>query len=543
MFLQMGFLQAQEETPEHAWVYFKDKPDAVYFLQAPHLMLTQKALDRRSKQGINPNEKDVPLCPDYVASIATATGVTVKARSKWMNAVHVLGTPSDIEDLQNLTAVDSIQFANKSRDNTQPSITPQEQKITKINKLKTLESYSYGSSFHQTNMMEVDAFHNVGYDGQGMYIAVIDAGFYGVGTARAFEHVVDDNTENGQVLGGYNYVQQSSNFYTNTGSDHGTQVLSTITANIDNQFVGTAPKASFYLFITEDVANETPLEESLWVQAAEKADSLGVDIINTSLGYSEFDEGKYNYTYADMDGKTTFISRGATIAAQKGMVVVNSIGNSGNDSWKYMTAPADADGIVSVGAVNEDESLASFSSFGPTSDHRIKPETLAQGGEVYVVDENNNIKTSNGTSFSGPIIAGVAACLWQAYPNKKSLEIREMIIKNSDNYLNSTDQGGYGILRVGNLLPQLSNPLEEQHKKDYNILFDQVSNVIQFQFYNTPTEPLHVQLFSITGVVLENKQMIGSNNTININSYTNGVYYLRYSYKGKNGVRVVYKIN
>ncbi len=541
IFLCSKLLQAQVE---HAWVYFKDKPNASTFLENPSLMLTQKALDRRSRQSISVDIKDVPLFSNYVSQVSSSMGITVKARSKWLNALHVLGTQTAISNLQNLESVDSIQFANKDILNINPPLVASQEKITQINKLKSLEVYNYGNSENQTSMLEVDVFHNAGFDGEGLTIAIMDGGFSGVNTAGAFSHLVDTDYLNGEVLGGFDYVNNSSNFYANTGSTHGTQVLSTIGAVKENQFIGIAPKASYYLFVTEDVTSETPLEESLWVQAAEKADSLGVDILNTSLGYNEFDESKYNYTYADMDGKTTFISRGAAIAAQKGMVVVNSAGNSGNDSWHYITAPADADGIITVGAVNGNESLTFFSSFGPTSDARIKPETLAQGGSVYVVDENDIVKMSNGTSFSGPIIAGVSACLWQAFPNKSSVEIRQMIIENSEDFLAPTNQGGYGVLKIGNLINQLSLiTYQERDESDFSVLFSDQSNLIIFQFFKAQETPLSVQVYSPVGTILENKQILGDNNQININDYANGIYYLQYHYKGENKLMVLYKID
>lgn len=521
--LYFSLMSAQE----HAWVFFKDKPDAALFFQAPHLMLTQKALDRRTNQGIDVNEQDVPLCPDYVGQVSSSTGIIIKARSKWLNALHVEGSEANINNLLTLSFVQSVEFANKNIQNSIPAIIPSEHKISKINKLNTQLTYNYGSANNQTTMLGVDVFHNAGYDGYGMQIAIIDAGFYGVNTASAFGHLVDGNTENGEVLGGYDYVNNSSNYYVNTGSTHGTQVLSTIGAIKTNEFIGTAPKASFYLFTTEDVNNESPLEESLWVQAAEKADSLGVDIINTSLGYSEFDDSKYNYTYSDMDGQTTYITRGANIASQKGVLIVNSAGNSGGDSWKYITAPADANNILAVGAVNSNESVTYFSSYGPTNDGRVKPETLAQGGSVYVVDENNTVKTSNGTSFSGPIISGVAACLWQAYPSKTSLEIRQMIIENSENYLSSTPQGGYGILRVNNLLPTLSTKLVDNTPF---VLTNYNSDVIDFVITNKLTYKLQVKVYSTTGAVLIDKEITRLNSRVDLTSFSNGIYLLRYNY-------------
>jgi len=532
------FSQAQE----HAWVYFKDKPNASSFLLDPSLMLTQKALDRRNKQNISPNEQDVPLYTSYVLSVANSEGITVKARSKWLNAVHVIGTETNIRSLANIEGVNYIEFANKSIGEVAPSIINTKEKFPKIQNQQVLNDYQYGSAENQTTMLEIDVFHSSGYDGKGLEIAIFDGGFFGVNNAGGFSHLLDANLDNGEILGGYDYVNSSSDFYVQTGSTHGTQVLSTMGVVIDTEFVGTAPKASFYLFVTEDISNESPLEESFWVQAAEKADSLGVDILNTSLGYNQFDESKYNYTYADMDGNTTFISRGATIAAQKGMVVVNSAGNSGHTAWKYITAPADAHGVIAVGAVNANESISFFSSFGPTSDGRIKPETLAQGGSVYVVDENNTIKTTNGTSFSGPIIAGVTACLWQAFPEKTSLEIREMVLNNSEEYLNPTGQRGYGVLKVGNLLQTLSSDvLDEQ--KDFSVNFNQEISVIEFDILQSEQEILEVKLISPLGKEIGSKKISRTENEFDISEYVSGIYYMIYTYKGESKFKSLYKAN
>jgi len=522
------FITHFAQSQEHAWIYFKDKPNASVYLSNPNLMLTQKAIDRRVKQEIDIVKNDVPLDPYYVELVAVSTGISIKARSKWMNAVHVLGFQTDIENLLNLSFVDKIEFANKNINNKNLSTVNKTSKIFRVNKLKS--SLDYGFSENQATMLEVDKFHNAGFYGAGLEIAIIDGGFLGVDTAGAFSHLVDANLENGEILGGYDYVHNSSDFYTNTGTTHGTQVLSTIGAIIENEFVGTAPKASFYLFVTEDANYETPLEESLWVQAAEKADSLGVDILNTSLGYSEFDESKYNYSYADMNGRTTFISRGATIAAQKGMVVVNSAGNSGNDAWKYITAPADADGVVTVGSVNFNENISYFSSFGPTVDGRIKPETVAQGGGVYIVDENNTVKPSNGTSFSGPIVAGVTACLWQAYPQKTSLEIRQMLIESSKDFLAPTPQGGYGVLKIGSLLLENLSSGLNSNKPSFIVVNLPKSKTLEFVFKKNQKEPLSVEVFSAIGNQLMNTKITKENNKINYQSFKTGVYYLRYSY-------------
>ena len=521
-YLVSCFVQAQQE---HAWVYFKDKPDAPAFLIAPSLMLTQRAIARREKQNIEINTTDVPLCPDYVAGVANSSGIAIKARSKWMNAVHVLGVQNDINELLNLSYIDSIQFANKSLSVLKaPKIAQQEH--IKFSSISEVPSFDYGNSENQVTMIGVEAFHELGFQGQGMQIAVMDSGFSGINTAAAFSHLLDNDTANGEVLGGYNYVDQSSEYYAPTGSTHGTQVVSTMGAVLEGNFVGTSPKASYYLFVTEDVSNETPLEESLWVQAAEKADSLGVDILNTSLGYNQFDESKYNYTYQNMDGETTFISRGASLAAQKGMVVVTSAGNFGSSAWKYITAPADAKLTVAVGAVNSDESTAFFSSNGPTVDNRVKPETLSQGGNVYVVNENNEVKTTNGTSFSSPIVAGATACLWQAYPQKTSLEIREMLIANSQEFQNPTGTRGNGLLNLGNLGVSLGVMLAEETPVRFELLKNS-----KIRFFNLKKTPVEVQVFAVTGALVVQQKITEENAIIDIENLSEGIYFVRLNFK------------
>jgi serine protease AprX len=433
-------MQAQEE---HAWVYFTDKPSATNYLEAPLTMLTQKSLDRRASQSIEFDLQDVPLEPTYVSAVANSTGITVKARSKWLNALHVIGTKENIDALLNFEGVASVIYASHA-------LNKGGKKRSKHPKNKWVFSsqesnLAYGLASNQIEMLKGDFLHDLGYTGKGMTIALMDAGYKGVEIFDAFSNLSDGNMENGEILGGYDYVHRDTDFYRDTGNTHGLSVLSTIAAFQDTEFIGTAPDAYFYLFVTENPATETPLEESLWVEAAERADSLGVDVINTSLGYSTFDESAYDYTYADMDGATTFITRGAEIAASKGMVVVNSAGNSGNDPWHYITAPADAPSVLTVGAVDPNEETAFFSSYGPTADNRIKPEVLAQGQSVYVINGAGNTALSNGTSFSSPIIAGLVACLWQSLPEKSATEIRGLIQSSADLYLAPENQRGYGI--------------------------------------------------------------------------------------------------
>ncbi|MDF1518353.1 MAG: S8 family serine peptidase, partial [Lutibacter sp.] len=355
-------LNSASAQVEDAWVFFKDKPSQTAFTASPLTMLSQRALDRRMRYNIVLDAKDIPIENTYCTQIKNFGGISVKAKSKWLNALHIQGTQSDIANLLTFNFVSKIEFANKSL-NLSGKNRKQEKVDKKSNKLD-FSNFNYGNTSNQIQMLKGDVLHENNFAGQGMQIAIIDAGFPNVDKFDAFKRIRDNN----QILGGYDFVKRNENFY--TGNNHGMSVLSTIAGYVDNQFIGTAPDAKFYLFISEDAANETPLEESLWVEAAEKADSLGVDVINTSLGYTTFDNPKYNYQYADMDGKTTFISRGAEIAFSRGMIVVNSAGNEGNASWHYISAPADAASVLSIGAVNATGVIASFSSYGPTVDNR-----------------------------------------------------------------------------------------------------------------------------------------------------------------------------
>ena len=318
-------------SQEDAWVYLKDKPNSATFLAAPLTMLSQRSLDRRTRQNIALDIKDVPVETSFYNQIKNTSGITVLAKSKWLNAIHVQGTQARIISLKNtFTFIQSIEFADNFL-NASGKRLPKSNTITKRNKFtESTTDFNYGNTQNQTEMLKADFLHKQNFTGSGMHIAVIDAGFPNVNTLSAFARI----RENNQILGGYDFVDRSTSFY--GGHHHGTNVLSTIAGYIDGQFVGSAPDASFYLFRTEDSANEVPLEESLWVEAAERADSLGVDVINTSLGYSTFDESRYNYSYAYLNGNTTFITRGAEIGVSRGMIVVNSAGNEGNDAWNYI---------------------------------------------------------------------------------------------------------------------------------------------------------------------------------------------------------------
>ncbi|QKJ62992.1 S8 family serine peptidase [Flavobacterium sp. M31R6] len=425
-------------SQEDAWVYFNVKNNSQSYYDNPLLMFSQRAIDRRTKQNILLDSKDIPINPAFISQIKGVSGITVMAKSKWLNALHIRGTQTAINSLKSFSFVDKIDFANKSLNTTGKKATSNKMKA--VNKvLATQIDFAYGSSANQIQMLHGDVLHQQNYTGSGKIIAVMDAGFPGVNTAQPFQRLRDNN----QILGGYDFVNKDSNFY--KGDSHGAMVLSSMGGYKDNALIGTAPDASYYLFRTEDAATENPVEESYWVEAAEKADSLGVDVINTSLGYFEFDNTAYNHTYNDMDGKTAFMTRGAEIAFSRGMVVVVSAGNEGATANPHIAVPADGIFVLTVGAVNATKTVTSFSSIGPSFDGRVKPDIMAQGQAVVLSDSSGNIVTANGTSFSSPITAGMVACLWQAFPNKTNKEIKDLIVKSADRCTAPNNQYGYGI--------------------------------------------------------------------------------------------------
>jgi serine protease AprX len=521
---------------EDAWLFLKDKPNSTAFLDSPLMMLSQKAIERRQKLNISLDEKDVPIYIDYYNQLKNEGNIVVLGKSKWLNAVHIQGTVSQINGLPpNFPFIDHIEFANKSLN------TDAKKRIKKIvpnhlNKFTNHKTdFNYGSADNQIKMLKGDVLHQQGLTGKGQIIAVIDAGFPNVNTLDPFKRI----RENNQILGGYNFADRNDNFYSR--NNHGTHVLSTIAGYIEDEFVGTAPDAKFYLFISEIAETETVLEETLWVEAAERADSLGVNVINTSLGYTTYDNPNHSHSYEDMDGKTTFISRGAEIAASRGMLLVNSVGNSGNSDWKYMGAPADAPSVIAVGAVDASGNIASFSSFGPTADNRIKPEILAQGANSVIINfSNGEASTSSGTSFSGPIMAGLIACLndnegvilKSASKKSKNLidYLKEELYKSADRYNSPTNQYGYGIPNFEIAFTNYSSAstIDETFLNAIKVSPNPVTTFFEIEGLQGDLKEYKLKLYNVLGKVVYQLKEI-TTNTIDVSHLKKGLYLLKIS--------------
>jgi hypothetical protein len=439
---------AQVQSDKY-YVQFTDKDNSPYSLNNPEEFLTQRAIDRRINQGISYDMRDLPVNPQYLDGVA-ATGAQILYPTKWMNGTTIKAIDASVIDaveaLPYVSSVTLVTFvsSNNSGSNTEKSFFTNEifSKVKDEKGLKNvsnIESFDFGDAYNQINLINGIPLHDAGYRGEGMVIAVLDAGFSQVDTDLLFDSLRND----GRILGTKDFVYPGGNVYQK--HYHGRMVLSTMAANIPGLMIGTAPKASYWLLRSENPEQEYVAEEYNWVSAAEFADSVGVDVINSSLGYTVFDDPSQNHTYADMNGNTTVVSRGADIAAAKGILVVNSAGNSGDEAWFYVGAPADGDSVFTIGASDNLGNYVYFSSKGPTSDGRIKPSVTATGSGTTVSDGYDGITHGNGTSFSSPIIAGMSACLWQAMPEMSNMEIQDALMQSASQNNNPDSLMGWGI--------------------------------------------------------------------------------------------------
>jgi serine protease AprX len=502
-------------SQQDAWVYFTDKPDSEFYFSNPFEMLTQRALDRRTTQNIPLDLKDVPIHEDYIDQVAQ--NVAVLAKSKWLNAIHVRGSQSEILALAAFSFVDHIGFADRSLNPTgRNSAANNTHRSNKV--METQVNFPYGNSANQIQMLNGHLLHQQNYTGAGKIIAVLDAGFPTVNVSLPFKRLRDNN----QILGGYNFVDRNTNFY--TASSHGTMVLSTMGGYVQNQLVGTAPDASYYLFITEDADNENPIEESLWVEAAERADSLGVDVINTSLGYSDYDNPAYSYTYDDMNGTTSFIARGADIAFSRGMVVVVSAGNSGASFEPHIGTPGDAINVLTVGAVDSAGNYAQFSSIGPSADGRVKPDVVAKGQAATVANTSGAVVTASGTSFSGPIMAGMVATFWQSVPSMTNVQVVEFIKQSASQYSAPTDELGYGIPDFQQAL-QMALLSVSEHASNQFVLYP---NPVHDQLSLSPenSENANITFYNALGQKVIESEISGTHSA-DLSQLAGGMYFYR----------------
>ncbi len=514
------FISAISFAQEDALVFLEAKDPAIVSaaLANPISILTQAALDRKNAQGIAIDDRDVPLNETQKAAIDAATGITVLAKSKWMNAVYVRGSETNINNLLNLDFVTDIEFADNSLNRPGKGQFTTSDKFEIENQSVSRPVYNYGNAANQTEMLNVDYLHENDYTGEGILVAFMDNGYPNVLSNPAYATLRNE----GRLLGYYDFVArvESPN---GTGS-HGASTFSDAAGFLTNQFVGTAPDASYYLFVTEDDNEESPAEEAYWVEALERADSLGVYVTNTSLGYQDFDNSAYDHQYEDLDGQTTIGARGANHGFDKGMINVTSAGNDGN-GFGYVATPADAPGSFTIGAVDFQGNYVGFSSYGPNFAGVVKPDVMAKGADAAIVTQNGNVSFANGTSFSSPITAGAVASLWQAVPNLKNDVVMQAIREFATLFNNPTSQMGFGIPNFGDALDALLIlGVEEQMQENNFALYpNPVSTQINISFPKS-AENAEFSLYNVLGERILQTKINTLKNSIDVSGLSSGMY-------------------
>ncbi|MGE5393261.1 MAG: S8 family serine peptidase [Candidatus Saccharibacteria bacterium] len=427
-------LSAQVAVKDTYWVKLKDKKGTPYAINHPEAFLSQRSIDRRHRQQIAVNETDLPVSPVYLDSLKKL-GLEIVHSSKWLN-----GTTVRTDDPDLMRKVSALSFVSEVQ-LTKPGKALKSAR-NKFNEPEMQAGYApahYGKAYKQLSQLNGQYLHNKGFRGKGIQVAVLDAGFWHVNQIAAFDSLRSSH----RILGTHDFVDPHSDIYQQ--HTHGMSVLSTMGGNIPGTLVGTAPDASFYLFRSEDDASENLIEEDNWVAAAELADSVGADVINSSLGYNLFDDSTKNHTYADMNGVKTRVTQGANMAFSKGILVFTSAGNEGRNAWRHIIAPTDGVNVISVAAVDSLGNRAPFSSIGPAYGGAVKPNLAARGRLTYLVASNGELGYSNGTSFSSPVLAGMGACLIQANPQATVKQIKLALEQSGSRYLSPDSLTGYGI--------------------------------------------------------------------------------------------------
>lgn len=498
----------QTKAQNFYWVAFSDKNNTEFSLSAPEEYLSEHAIQRRIKQNILIDSLDLPVNLNYIDSVINLGAELVHA-SKWLNGITVR---TEMDSFQN----EVVEFSFvKEVQLTKPS------GITKsaINKFHEKESNDrvpidtsvYGASVYQNGLINGQFLHSQGFNGQGMHIAILDGGFLNTDEYLAFDSLWVNN----QILGTKDFVEPYSNiFETNY---HGMSVLSCIGGNVPGELIGTATKASFGLLRSEDTYTEYLIEEDNWVVAAEFADSVGVDIINSSLGYYVFNDSTMNHVYADMDGKTTRVTQGANIAASRGMLVFSSVGNEGNKPWKYLIAPSDGDSVIGVGATNKFGFAASFTSFGPAADGDVKPNVAVVGMNTFVQQSDGSFGYSSGTSFSSPIMAGIAACLWQANPHATALDIKEAIERSATYFDEPDSLLGYGVpdMKIADQILGPSIVFKWKTDNKRNVYPNPIQDYLVLQKENNGIdENVEIRIYSVEGRLINKWIKSGSSKII-----------------------------
>lgn len=513
-------------------VAFTDKNDTPYSLSNPSAYLSARAIARRAAFGLSCDSTDLPVNQSYITAIKNL-GVYVHSSSKWMNSVNVLVTDSSImSQVRTLQFVKKVQFTGLTNNAPSP--------VSKRKFKQESTALNYGSAATQINQINGAYLHNQGYTGTGIYVGVLDAGFNNVNVNPGFDSLRLEN----RLLGVKNIADNADVYMLHS---HGANVLSIMTGNLPSQYLGSAPDASFWLIRTEVDPGEFLVETDFWVSGIEFADSVGIDVINSSLGYTQFDDPAMNFTYDDMNGLISRASIAATMAAGKGIIVCNSAGNNGNptDPWHYIGSPADADRILTVGSVTSTGTASSFSSFGPSSDQRVKPEICAMGTSTSIINTSGNVSYGNGTSYSSPVMAGMMACYLQYVKANRTLyfidDILQSVVGSGSLYGYPDQQMGYGIpnFQIAAASLPTYNKFYNFKSDKVNILLDNSNKILRIKLIDSLYLNGQIQIYNSTGQQLIKNTILNNDNSFNLDNFQPGMYLVSVS---KNGSTETHKI-
>jgi len=517
-------LLSQPPPWEMYYVQFSDKNNNPYSAGNPLQFLSQRSIDRRSRENIEITEEDLPVNPSYVDSLEKICDKIVFT-TKWLNGATV-----QIHDMAQIALIDSLPFVKSISEVHIKTPGDGYYALEKSNMLAAVSGPSvgdYGQSYTQMAVEKGNVLHDLGYYGAGKLISVHDAGFQNVNTLTTFDSLRNNNG----IVAVHDFILNNDSVYVQ--GEHGMWVMSLMTGQLPGQLIGVAPKANFLLLRSENEYSESLVELYAWVSAAEFADSAGADIITSSLGYTTFDDAFMNYTYLDMNGVTTPISKAAEIASSKGMVVVSAAGNSGQQAWHYISAPADANNILAVGSCNYNSTMSAFSSYGPTADGRIKPDVDAVGNNNVIASlVDGQVTSGAGTSFATPIIAGLTACLWEAFPDKTNMQIMDAVRRSASKYTNPDDSCGYGIADFDLAYQYLKHSTIPSSDYIAEAYPNPTSNNLTISFFSNSDQEADLALIDMLGrqylqhVYIANANDFNTFTVGNLSPLPNGVYIL-----------------
>ncbi|MES2680348.1 MAG: S8 family peptidase [Bacteroidota bacterium] len=505
---------------------FKNKNGTPYTIANANDFLSVKSINRRIMYNTPVDQTDLPVTPAYISQVDNVNGVKVLYASKWLNGVVVSVPNADLNvalnTINNFPFVMTLAPVNRYAVNY-PKTSPDVGQAAGQQSLKTTNtaSFNMGGSYWQNKQMNLDCLHDAGYRGKGITIAVLDAGFSNVNNSPMY----DSLRARGGIIGTRDFVAGGNSVYED--GDHGAAVLSCMAAIKPGVIMGSAPAADYWLLRTEEGAAETLTEEYNWIRGAEFADSVGVDILTTSLGYTTFDNSAQNHNYNTLNGRTAPMSIAATMAARKGMFVLNAAGNEGASGWQYICVPADADSICTVGAIDTLSNYASFSSVGPTADGRIKPDLVARGLGAWIASSDGSVCfPGNGTSFATPVLAGAVACYWQAHRGLNNIQLLKTLKNSASNKNSPNNFIGWGKPDMCSFVVGMSEVNAAKSDAGLNVSPNPFNAFVNISLENAG-DILSIEITDVLGKVIKTVNINTSTYVLNTSELKEGVYFVK----------------